>query len=196
MRPGLHCFPQSPTWVMAECCQKRKDGTRAAPPSGGSSTDHSTTRPIDGGSVMAVTAATYPRAAGEATAGSFNHSRAIFGVVVALIGAAVVLFLYVRGQPQTVEVLKAAHDLAPGAVLRSDDLVAETEPLSEGLAALVVPAGERDTVIGRPLGDGLKRGLPLARAQLLDQAQRIPDNLRVVALPVTPETAAGGQIVP
>jgi len=145
---------------------------------------------------MAVTAATYPRAAGEATAGSFNHSRAIFGVVVALIGAAVVLFLYVRGQPQTVEVLKAAHDLQPGTVLQSDDLVAETEPLSDGLSALVVPAGERDAVIGRPLSDGLRRGLPLARAQLLEQAQRIPDNLRVVALPVTPETAAGGQIVP
>ena len=145
---------------------------------------------------MAVTAATYPRAAGEATAGSFNHSRAIFGVLVALIGAAVVLFLYVRGQPQTVEVLKAAHDLQPGTVLQSDDLVAETEPLSDGLSALVVPAGERDAVIGRPLSDGLRRGLPLARAQVLDTAQRIPDNLRVVALPVTPETAAGGQIVP
>ena len=144
---------------------------------------------------MAVTAATYPRTAGEATAGSFNHSRAIFGVVVALIGAAVVLFLYVRGQPQTVEVLKAAHDLQPGTVLQSDDLVAETEPLSDGLSALVVPTGERDAVIGRPLSDGLRRGLPLARAQLLAEAQRIPDNLRVVALPVTPETAAGGQIV-
>ena len=145
---------------------------------------------------MAVTAAAYPRAAGEATAGSFNHSRAIFGVVVALIGAAVVLFLYVRGQPQMVEVLKAAHDLQPGTVLRSDDLVAETEPLSDGLSALVVPASERDAVIGHPLSDGLRRGLPLARAQLLEEAHRIPENMRVVALPVTPETASGGQIVP
>jgi Flp pilus assembly protein CpaB len=142
-----------------------------------------------------ATAAAYPRA-GEATVGSFNHSRAIFGVIVALIGAAVVLFLYVRGQPQTVEVLKAARDLPPGTVLQSDDLVAETEPLSDGLSALVVRAGERDAVVGHPLGDGLRRGFPLARAQLLDTTQRIPDNLRVVALPVTPETAAGGQIVP
>src|SRR5437016_2960894 len=64
------------------------------------------------------------------------------------------------------------------------------------LAALVVPAADETTVLGRPLGDGLRRGLPLARAQVLEPSQRIPDGLRVVALPVTPETAAGGQIVP
>jgi Flp pilus assembly protein CpaB len=81
-------------------------------------------------------------------------------------------------------------------VLQSDDLVAETEPLSDGLSRLLVAAADRDAVVGRPLSDGLRRGLPLARTQLLEEAQRIPDNLRVVALPVTPETAAGGQIVP
>src|SRR5258707_6006548 len=135
-------------------------------------------------------------APGQATVGSFNHSPVIFGVIVALIGAGVVLFLYVRGQPQTVEVLKAAHDWPRVAVLQSDDRVAETEPLSDGLSALVVRAGERDAVVGHPLGDGLRRGLPLARAQLLDTTQRIPDNLRVIALPVTPETAVGGRLRP
>lgn len=143
---------------------------------------------------MATTAATtYPRAT---EAGGFNHARAIFGLVVALVGTAIVVFLYVHGQPQTVEVLKAARDLSPGAILQSDDLVAETEPLSDGLSALVVSATDRAAVIGHPLGDGLRRGLPLARAQVLDPTQRIPDGLRVVALPVAPETAAGGQIVP
>lgn len=92
--------------------------------------------------------------------------------------------------------LKAARDLSPGAILQSDDLVAETEPLSAGLSALVVSATERSAVIGHPLGDGLRRGLPLARAQVLEPSQRIPDGFRVVALPVAPETAAGGQIVP
>jgi Flp pilus assembly protein CpaB len=143
---------------------------------------------------MATTAAAYPRTV-EAAAG-INYARAIFGLAVALVGAALVLFLYLRGQPQTVEVLKAARDLPPGTVLQPDDLVAESEPLSDGLSALVVPAADRGTVVGHPLGDGLRRGLPLARAQVLDAAQRIPDDLRVVAVPVTPETAAGGQIVP
>jgi Flp pilus assembly protein CpaB len=142
---------------------------------------------------MATTAATYPRAIDTI---GVNYARAIFGLAVALVGAALVLVLYVRGQPQTVQVLKAARDLPPGTVLRPDDLIAETEPLSDGLSALVVRAGDRDAVIGHPLGGGLSRGLPLARAQVLDIAERIPDGQRVVALPVTPETAAGGQIVP
>src|SRR5437763_101397 len=60
---------------------------------------------------MATTAATFPRAA---EVSGFNHARAIFGLVVALVGTAIVLFLYLRGQPQTVEVLKAARDLPPG----------------------------------------------------------------------------------
>src|SRR5437899_5544480 len=142
---------------------------------------------------MATTAAAYPRAA---EVGGFNHARAAFGLVVALVGTAIVLFLYMRGQPQAVEVLKAARDLPPGAILQRDDLVAEIEPLSDGLSALVVPAADESTVLGHPLGDGLRRGLPLARAQVLETSQRIPDGLRVVALPVAPETAAGGQIVP
>jgi Flp pilus assembly protein CpaB len=144
---------------------------------------------------MALTAGTYP-AATEAGNQSINHARAIFGLVVALIGAALVLFLYVHGQPRSVEVLKAARDLPPGAVLQSEDLVAETEPLSDDLAALVVPAAERDSVVGHPLSNGLTQGLPLARAQVQDTGQRIPEDLRVVAFPVTPETAAGGRIVP
>ena len=142
---------------------------------------------------MATTAAAYPR---TVEAVGINYARAIFGLAVALVGAALVVFLYLRGQPQTVEVLKAARDLPPGTVLQPDDLVAESEPLSDGLSALVVPAADRGAVVGHPLGDGLRRGLPLARAQVLDAAQRIPDDLRVVAVPVTPETAAGGQIVP
>ena len=142
---------------------------------------------------MATTAATFARGA---EVSRINHARAIFGLVVALVGTAIVLFLYLRGQPQTVEVLKAARDLPPGAVLEADDLVPETEPLSDGLSALVVPAADEAAVLGHPLGDGLRRGLPLARAQVLEPGQRIPDGLRVMALPVTPETAAGGQIVP
>ncbi len=142
---------------------------------------------------MATTAISYPRAFDTT---GVNYARAIFGLAVALVGAALVLVLYLRGQPQTVQVLKATRDLPPGTVLQSGDLVAETEPLSDGLSALVVPAADRAAVVGRPLGDGLMRGLPLARAQVLDAGQRIPDNMRVVALPVTPEAAAGGQIVP
>jgi mono/diheme cytochrome c family protein len=37
--------------------------------------------------------------------GGFNHVRAIFGLAVALAGTAIVLFLYLRGQPQTVQIL-------------------------------------------------------------------------------------------
>ena len=142
---------------------------------------------------MATTALSYPRAADTA---GVNYARAIFGLTVALIGAALVLVLYMRGQPQTMQVLEAARDLPPGAVLQPDDLVAQAEPLSDGLSGLVVPASDRAAVLGHPIGDGLMRGMPLARAQVLDAGRRIPDDLRVVALAVTPETAAGGQIEP
>src|SRR6266542_7137413 len=101
------------------------------------SSDGGSQRGPHGVSDMASTAATYPRAA---EVSGFNHARAMFGVVVALIGTAIVLLLYVRGQPQTVEILKAARDLPPGTILQPDDLVAETEPLSDGLSALVVAA--------------------------------------------------------
>jgi Flp pilus assembly protein CpaB len=142
---------------------------------------------------VAATALSYPRAANTA---GLNYARAIFGLVVALVGAALVLVLYVRGQPQTVQVLEAARDLPPGAVLQPDDLVAQAEPLSDGLSGLVVPASDRSAVIGHPIADGLQRGIPLARAQVLDAGRRIPDDQRVVALAVTPENAAGGQIEP
>jgi Flp pilus assembly protein CpaB len=141
---------------------------------------------------MATVAGSYP-AAGETS--GINHARAIFGLVVALVGSAMVLVLYIHGQPRSVAVLKATHDLPPGAVLRSDDVVAETEPLSDDLAARVVPASQQTSVVGHPVSDGLRQGLPLARAQVLDAAQRIPDNLRVVSFPITPENAAGGRIV-
>jgi Flp pilus assembly protein CpaB len=141
---------------------------------------------------MATTALSYPRAAADTS--GVNYARAIFGLAVALVGAALVLVLYMRGQPQTMQVLEAARDLPPGAVLQPDDLVAQAEPLSDGFSGLVVPASDRAAVIGRPIADGLLRGMPLARAQVLDPARRIPDHLRVVALAVTPETAAGGQI--
>ena len=142
---------------------------------------------------MTATALSYPLAA---DAGGVNYARAIFGLAVALVGAALVLMLYMRGQPQTVQVLEAARDLPPGAVLAPDDLVAQAEPLSDGLSGLVVPASDRAAVIGHPIADGLLRGMPLARAQVLDAGRRIPDDQRVVALAVTPENAAGGQIEP
>ena len=142
---------------------------------------------------MATTALSYPRAADTS---GVNHARAIFGLAVALVGAALVLVLYVRGQPQTVQVLEAARDLPPGAVLQPDDVVAQAEPLSDGLSGLVVPASDRGAVVGHPIADGLLRGMPLARAQVLDAGRRIPDDQRVVALAVTPESAAGGQIEP
>jgi Flp pilus assembly protein CpaB len=141
---------------------------------------------------MATPAIPYPRALDDS---SINYARAIFGLVVALVGAALVLMLYLRGQPHTVQVLKATHDLSPGTLLQASDLVSEAEPLSDDLAALVVPASDRNDVLGHPLGNGLARGLPLGRAQVLDVSQRIPDNMRVVALSITPEAAAGGQIV-
>ena len=142
---------------------------------------------------MAATALSYPRAADT---GGVKYARAIFGLAVALVGTALVLVLYVRGQPQTVQVLEAARDLPPGAVLQPDDLVAQAEPLSDGLSGLVVPASDRAAVIGHPIGKGLLRGMPLARAQVLDGGRGIPNDLRVVAVAVTPESAAGGEIEP
>ena len=122
--------------------------------------------------------------------------RALLGLVLALLGAGLVFWLYLRGQPHTVEVLVAARDLPPGTVLQADDLLSQSDALPDRLSNLTVPASDRATVLDRPLGLGLTNGAPLMRSQVLDVGTRIPENRRVQSIPVTTDTAAGGLIQP
>jgi Flp pilus assembly protein CpaB len=120
--------------------------------------------------------------------------RVIMGVALSLAGAAIVLWLHQTSQPHTVAVLRAAHDIPAGATLRADDLVPVSEPVSDAVAATLVPALERDALIGHPIGQPINRGELVTRGRVVAPVRRIPAGQRVLTIPVPPETAAGGQI--
>lgn len=120
--------------------------------------------------------------------------RVVFGIALSLAGVVLMLWLHQTSQPHTVAVLQAVHDVPAGSVLKADDIVLVSEPLSDGVAANLVAASERDALIGRTIGQPLNKGELVTRARVAPPLQRIPSGQRVMTIPVSPETAAGGQI--
>jgi Flp pilus assembly protein CpaB len=120
--------------------------------------------------------------------------RVVVGVAMALAGVALVLWLYRSSQPHTVAVLKAVHDLPAGSVVHPEDIVPVSEPVSDAVAATLVPATEREALIGRPIGQPLNQGELVTRGRVIAPIRRIPPGQRVMTIPVAAETAAGGQI--
>jgi Flp pilus assembly protein CpaB len=120
--------------------------------------------------------------------------RVIVGVALALAGVALVLWLYRSSQPHTVAVLRAVRDIPAGGVLHSEDVVPVSEPVSDAVAATLVPATARDALIGHPIGQALNEGELVTRGRVIAPVRRIPPGQRVLTIPVAPETAAGGQI--
>jgi Flp pilus assembly protein CpaB len=120
--------------------------------------------------------------------------RVVVGIALSLAGVALVLWLYRSSQPHTVAVLKVVHDIPAGSVVHAEDVVPVNEPVSDAVAATLVPATERDALIGRPIGQPLNQGELVTRGRVIAPIQRIPLGQRVLTVPVAPETAAGGQI--
>jgi Flp pilus assembly protein CpaB len=120
--------------------------------------------------------------------------RVVVGVALSLAGVALVLWLYRSSQPHTLAVLRAVHDLPAGSLVRAEDVIPVSEPVSDAVAATLVPATERDALIGRPIGQPLNQGELVTRGRVIAPIRRIPLGQRVLTIPVAPETAAGGQI--
>ena len=121
--------------------------------------------------------------------------RAILGLALAAAAVAMVYSVNRSAQPRTVEVLRATHDIPVGAVLHAGDLAAVNEALPDDVAQVLASARDRDRYIGQRVGQPLNTGELVSRRQLQPESRQIPAGQRVYTIPVSPETAAGGQAV-
>src|SRR5919199_4967780 len=92
--------------------------------------------------------------------------RATLGLALAVAAMSIVFSVNRSSQPQTVAVLCAAHDVPVGAVLRTDDLEVVRKALPDDVAATLVPASERDAVVGTRVGQPLNAGELVSRRQI------------------------------
>jgi Flp pilus assembly protein CpaB len=111
---------------------------------------------------------------------------------VGLLGTAVGWSRLAAGEP----VLVATRALAAGERIGPEDVAAARVRVADrDLAAAWVPAGERDRVVGQALAAPAQARQPLVRAQLGGRPLPGPDQV-AFAVPVGPDTAAGGQVRP
>jgi Flp pilus assembly protein CpaB len=126
--------------------------------------------------------------------------RGPLGIVVAVGSALVLLWLYQTHQPRQVDVLRAAHDLPAGTVLKADDVESVSAPLPADFAATLVPASARTQLVGQRIPQALNAGEFVTRRRLETPARQIPTDQRVYTLDVPAETVtsvdlqAGDQI--
>jgi Flp pilus assembly protein CpaB len=121
--------------------------------------------------------------------------RAIVGLALAAAAVAMVYTLNRGAQPRTVEVLRATRDVPVGAVLRAGDLAPTSEALPDDVAQVLVPASDRDSLVGRRVGQPLNVGELVSRRQVQAPSRQIPPGGRVYTIPVGAEAAASGQAV-
>ncbi|MEP7022122.1 MAG: RcpC/CpaB family pilus assembly protein [Pseudonocardiales bacterium] len=115
-----------------------------------------------------------------------------------VLGAAILglVVVYRAAQPRTVEVLRAAHDLSPGQVLRVEDLQVVAAALPDEIAARLVAAGERGGLIGRRLDHPLNAGDLVTRRQVEPATRQLGAGERLYALPIATDTATGLHLQP
>ncbi len=121
--------------------------------------------------------------------------RAILGLALAAAAVAMVYSINRGAQPITVEVLRASRDVAVGEVLRPADLAPVSEALPADVAQVLVPASERQSLIGQRVGQPLNAGELVSRRQLQRPAHQIPPGELLYTIPVSAEAAAAGRAV-
>jgi Flp pilus assembly protein CpaB len=111
---------------------------------------------------------------------------------VGLLGTAVGWSRLAAGEP----VLVATRTLAAGERVGPQDVAtARVRVADRDVAAAWVPAGDRDRVVGQALAAPAQAHQPLVRSQLGGRPLLGPGQV-VFAVPVGPDTAAGGQVRP
>ena len=121
--------------------------------------------------------------------------RAIVGLSLAAAAVAMVYSVNRGAQPSTVEVLRATRDVPVGEVLRAGDLAPVSEALPADVAQVLVPANERDRVVGQRVGQPLNAGELVSVRQVQRPGRQIPPGQWLYTIPVSPEAAAGGRAV-
>lgn len=121
--------------------------------------------------------------------------RTILGLALSAAAVAVVYSVNRGAQPSTVDVLRATRDVPVGAVLRPGDLSPTSEALPADVAQALVPASERDNLVGQRVGQPLNAGELVSLRQVQRPGRQIPPGQLLYTIPVSPEAAAGGQAV-
>src|SRR3712207_1934944 len=117
--------------------------------------------------------------------------RLAMGIVI-LSGALLGLVAVYRGaQPRTVDVVRAARDLAPGQVIQVADLQVASEALPDEVSKTLVTANERATLAGRRLAQPLNAGDFVTRRQVESMTRVLGPDERLYALAIPSETVAG-----
>lgn len=120
--------------------------------------------------------------------------RVAVGGMLALLGAwAGMILVATAGGRQ--ERLALADDVAKGATIERSDLKVVRVAADSGVAT--VPAGDMGTVVGRAAATDLPRGSLLARAQVLDEGERlVTTDEAVVGARLAPGAAPRGDVAP
>jgi Flp pilus assembly protein CpaB len=92
-------------------------------------------------------------------------------------------------------VVIATRELPAGAALAAGDLGVSRVRVDEATYSALVPAAERDVLVGRTLAEPVHAHQLLARAQVAGRALLGPDQV-ALTLPVGPETTVGGRLRP
>jgi Flp pilus assembly protein CpaB len=118
--------------------------------------------------------------------------RALVGILLMLVAIGGSIAVWTTEQ-DTRAVLVVARELPAGATLTPGDLIVSRARLDDAIYQATLPASALNSVVGRQLAEPAHANQLLSRAQLSSRPTLAADQL-VVAIPVTPESSAGGRI--
>jgi Flp pilus assembly protein CpaB len=118
--------------------------------------------------------------------------RALVGILLMLVAIGGSIAVWTTEQ-DTRGVLVVARDLPAGSTLTAGDLTVSRARLDDSIYQATLPASALNSVVGRQLAEPAHANQLLSRAQLSSRPTLAGDQL-VVAIPVTPESSAGGRI--
>lgn len=107
--------------------------------------------------------------------------RALFGVFLALL--ALVGGVAVLSSRDTVDIVVATRELAPGTVLQSADLGVATARLDGPLLNTTVPAAQAPTLVGKTLAEPVHSGQLLSRTELIQGEALTPGSVAMTIAP-------------
>ena len=118
--------------------------------------------------------------------------RVILGLLL-FVGALGAGVLFWTSLDETVAVVVLARDVAPGSTLQADDLTIVRMKLPPELAGAAIRSSDQEQVVGRVASEPLHAGSLVNLAGLQGRPE-VPAGGGVMAIPVKPESAVGGQL--
>jgi len=120
--------------------------------------------------------------------------RAVFGVFLTVFAMGGSIAFWTLSS-DTRALVVASRDLPTGATLASTDLVIARVRVDDSIYQAAVPAADLGSLVGKPIVEPVYAHQILARAQVSPRPRLGPGQL-ALAIPITPESAAGGMLQP